>query len=318
MSRSSRARRRTAASLLSAAVAAVVTFGGTAVATADVFQTPTGPQHVNGAILATYRAQGGTLGPLSYPITGERGTPDGLGRYNLFQRGGIYWTPWTGAHAISGQIWSWYALLGWEAGPLGYPITSELSTPDGRARFTAFQHGVIYQLPQRMPRHVRGAIYQRYASLGWETSPLGYPLTDELGTPDGRGRFNDFQGGLIYWTPWTGAHAVWGSIRQAYGGQGFETGRLGYPVTSELPTGDGIGRFNHFERGSIYWTSETGAHPVAGEIRDTWAALGWENSELGYPTTDEYAVPDGGRVQEFEFGWIELYPGDGAAVYLDS
>ncbi|WP_309229671.1 hypothetical protein [Blastococcus sp. TML/M2B] len=89
-------------------------------------------------------------------------------------------------------------------------------------------------------------------------------------------------------------------------------------MTSELPTGDGIGRFNHFERGSIYWTSETGAHPVAGEIRDTWAALGWENSELGYPTTDEYAVPDGGRVQEFEFGWIELYPGDGAAVYLDS
>ncbi len=317
MSRSTRPRSRTAAGLLSAAVAAVVTFGGTAVATADVFPTPVGPQQVGGAILATYRAQGGPGGPLSYPVTGERGTPDGLGRYNLFQRGGIYWTPWTGAHAMSGQIWSWYVLQGYEAGPLGYPVTSELSTPDGGARFNGFQRGAIYQRPGVSPKIVRGAIFQRYGALGWEQSPLGYPTTDELGTPDGIGRFSAFQRGNIYFTPRTGARAVWGAIFSRYGSLGFETGLLGYPVTDELATPDRIGRYNHFEAGSIYWSPQTGAHPIQGGFLDVWAQLGWENSELGFPASDIYDLGDGVLAQEFEFGALEWSVADGMVIYLD-
>jgi hypothetical protein len=89
---------------------------------------------------------------------------------------------------------------------------------------------------------------------------LGFPLTDELGTPDGIGRFNHFEGGSIYWTPATGAHIVLGMIREAWKAQGWETGRLRYPRTDELVEGtNGKGRYNLFEGGEIHWTPEGGA-----------------------------------------------------------
>lgn len=320
MSRSTLSRPRAAAALLSAAVAAVVTFGSTAVATADVFSSPaTGTHTVSGAILTTYRAEGGSYpgSRLGYPLTSELRTPDGLGRFNVFERGSIYWTPWTGAHAVRGAIRDNWAAHGWERGQLGYPTTGELFTPDRRGSFNSFQRGGIYWTQFTGAHAVYGAIYQRWGSLGWEAGQLRFPTTDELSTPDGRGRFTAFSGGLIYWTPSTGAHAVWGAVLQAYAYQGYETGPLGYPTTSELATPYRFGRFNHFERGSIYWSPQTGSHPVSGEFRAAWAELGWENSELGFPISSEYAVEDGGRAQDFEFGWIEWYPGEGAYVFLD-
>jgi len=42
---------------------------------------------------------------------------------------------------------------------------------------------------------------------------------------------------------------------------------------------------------------------VYGAIRAKWAELGWENSALGYPMSDEYAVT-GGRESEFQKGYI--------------
>jgi len=66
-----------------------------------------------------------------------------------------------------------------------------------------------------------------------------------------------------------------------------------------------VGRFNHFERGSIYWTPTTGAHEVRGLIHVKWAELGWETGALGYPVRDEYAVT-GGRESEFQKGFLTL------------
>jgi uncharacterized protein with LGFP repeats len=79
---------------------------------------------------------------------------------------------------------------------------------------------------------------------------------------------------------------------------------MGYPVTDETGTPDGIGRYNHFTGGagaSIYWTPATGAWSVHGGIRGRWAAQGWERGPLGYPVSDEYAVP-GGRRSDFQRG----------------
>src|SRR5674536_378828 len=75
-----------------------------------------------------------------------------------------------------------------------------------------------------------------------------------MGTPDGVGRYNHFsKGGSIYWTAATGAHEVHGNIRAEWAATGWETGPTGYPVTDELGTPDGVGRFNHFSKGgSIY------------------------------------------------------------------
>jgi uncharacterized protein with LGFP repeats len=81
---------------------------------------------------------------------------------------------------------------------------------------------------------------------------------------------------------------------------------LGSPLTDELTTPDGVGRFNHFQNGSIYWTPATGAHEVHGLIRAKWESLGWETGALGYPVRDEYAVT-GGRESEFQKGFLTLY-----------
>jgi uncharacterized protein with LGFP repeats len=59
---------------------------------------------------------------------------------------------------------------------------------------------------------------------------------------------------------------------------------LGSPTGPELTTPDGIGRFRHYQGGSIYFTQETGAHEIHGAIENKWAELGFERSVLGYPT----------------------------------
>jgi uncharacterized protein with LGFP repeats len=51
---------------------------------------------------------------------------------------------------------------------------------------------------------VHGAIRDKYASLGWERSALGYPVSDERDHPSG-GRYNQFQYGRISWKPDRGA-----------------------------------------------------------------------------------------------------------------
>src|SRR5664280_662175 len=159
----------------------------------------------------------------------------------------------------------------------------------------------MYWSPATGAQEVHGAIRLEWASIGWERSVLGFPLTDELGTPDGVGRFNHFAGGSAYWTPATGAHEVHGAIRAEWAAIGWERSAIGYPLTDELGTPDGVGRFNHFAGGSVYWTPATGAHEVHGAIRSVWAAQGWETGGLGYPTSDEYSVP-GGRRSNFAHG----------------
>ena len=163
---------------------------------------------------------------------------------------------------------------------------------------------------------IHGAIYAKWlemGGLGWTV-----PETDELPTLDGAGRFNHFSSGSsIFWSPETGAHSVYGAIREKWASVGWERHYLGYPVTDELGTPDGVGRFNHFTGGSIYWTPNTWAHIVNGVIRSRWEELGWESSYLGYPTTDEADLSDGGRANEFERGGIYWWPDTGAIDLRD-
>ena len=62
---------------------------------------------------------------------------------------------------------------------------------------------------------------------------------------------------------------------------------LGNPVGNETTCPDAVGRYRHYERGSIHWHPDTGSFETHGAIRDYWAKLGWENSFLGYPVSDE-------------------------------
>lgn len=272
-----------------------------------------GVHEVHGAVLACYLAQGG-VARLGVPTSDEVATPDGAGRMNTFAGTTaapdpvIYFRPETGANLVLGAIRTQYTRMGATQGIHGYPRNSESGTPNGRARYNDFSNGGIYWSPGTGAQSVYGSIYRVWGRYGWEGGFLGLPVNSETGTPDGRGRFNHFEGGSVYWSPATDAHEVHGSIRDKWARFGWETSVLGYPVTDELPTPGGVGRFNHFQGGSVYWSPASGANEVQGLIRDEWARRGWEQGRLGFPTSDEYAVP-GGRRSDFQGGSIEWVNG---------
>ncbi len=208
-----------------------------------------------------------------------------------------------GAHQVCGAIRDKYLALGGPGGFLGLPTTDEAVTPNGIGRYNYFtNHGAIYWTGPTGAHSIHGAILDKWASMGWENSVLGFPTTDEGTTPNGIGRFNYFSlDGAIYWTGPTGAHSIHGAILDKWASMGWENSVLGFPTTDESGTPNGIGRFNYFSLdGAIYWTGPTGAHSIHGAILDKWASMGWENSVLGFPTTDESGTPDGiGRFNHF-------------------
>jgi GH25 family lysozyme M1 (1,4-beta-N-acetylmuramidase) len=206
-----------------------------------------------------------------------------------------------------------YNQLGGASSYLGNPSGGEYPIAGGWAQ--NYDKGVIYYSPATGAWAVHGPILTHYQELGGPSGVLGFPTTDETGTTDGVGRYNDFSGtggSSIYWTPNTGAHSVLGVIHARWAALGWETGPMGYPTTDETPTPDGVGRYNHFSKSaSIYWTPNTGAHAVQGAIRDRWASLGWERSALGYPTSDEFDVA-GGRRNTFQHGYITWFSASSA------
>jgi uncharacterized protein with LGFP repeats len=67
---------------------------------------------------------------------------------------------------------------------------------------------------------------------------------------------------------------------------------------------------------SIYWSPNTGAHLVIGEIREYWLKMGGAKGKLGYPIGDETNTPDHyGRLSRFQNGEIWWYPDKGAYLY---
>lgn len=156
--------------------------------------------------------------------------------------------------AIYGDILKKYSALGGASSFLGCATTSETGTPDGVGRYNHFKGGSIYWTAKTGAFEVHGDIRAKWASIGWERG-YGYPTTDELPTPDGRGRFNHFTDGRsIYWTPQTGAHLIYGVIREKWASMGWERGALGYPTTDELASDRGdFKRMSKFEKGTIYW-----------------------------------------------------------------
>ena len=189
--------------------------------------------------------------------------------------------------------------MGWDS-PTTYNLMDE-STPGSGSQLdnniSVDNNFWRYGQPVRYNGLVNNPVTSYYTQLGGSGSYLGSPTDSPY--PVAGGQAEDFTGGTVYWSAGTGAHAVRGAILAHYQALGGPGGFLGFPVTDETGTPDGIGRFNHFANdGSIYWTPSTGAWSVHGAIRDHWASLGWETGPLGYPTTDETRNPRrGGPLQ---------------------
>ncbi|MEI6399207.1 MAG: hypothetical protein WCO71_10585, partial [Pseudomonadota bacterium] len=168
---------------------------------------------------------------------------------------------------IFGAIEAKWLSLGGIRGALGNPLSNETPTFDGVGRFQNFQGGVISWHPETGAHVVWGAIAERWLQIGREQ--FGYPITDETAPPDGHGRYNHFRAfrpdgsivgdASIYWTPETGAHEVYGAIRDRWAKRGWETSNLGYPLSEERDRSDGTGREQQFQYGRIVWSTSSGA-----------------------------------------------------------
>ena len=100
----------------------------------------------------------------------------------------------------------------------------------GTGFLRSFLNADIYFSPETGAHEVHGAIRDKYNTRGGAAGPLGLPLTDETGAPDGEGRFNHFQGGSIYWTERNGAAMV--AARSGTPGPP----RAGRPASSAIPS----------------------------------------------------------------------------------
>ncbi|HEX3479660.1 MAG TPA: hypothetical protein VHT91_31770 [Kofleriaceae bacterium] len=189
-----------------------------------------------------------------------------------FQTGAIVVRPSKEAFAVHGAIYQDYREFGDLPIPgrqprLGLPLGDEQPIVGGRLQ--TFDSGDIWWSPGTGAHEIHGDIRNCFMKLGGMGSQgfLGWPLTDEMGAPDGIGRANRFQGGAIYWTPTTGAHAVHGAILDRWSALGFERSYLGYPIADEADwivpgtTAPG-GRQSTFQRGQIVWTPQNGTFDV--------------------------------------------------------
>ena len=170
---------------------------------------------------------------------------------------------------VFGAIEEKWLSFGGVGGLLGRPVSNETPTFDGVGRFQNFQKGIVSWNPRpEMGAHVVwGLIGERWLQIGRER--FGYPLTDETPTADGRGRFNHFRAfrpdgsfigeSSIFWLPETGAHEIYGAIRDKWASMDWDRSPLGYPIRAERDRRDGPGREQQFQHGRMVWSAATGA-----------------------------------------------------------
>ncbi|MGY2067548.1 hypothetical protein [Blastococcus sp. SYSU DS0619] len=270
----------------------------------SIYVSPaTGGRWLGADLAADLAARGGPGGALGFPTTDEFTTATG-GRAAHFQRGNLYWSAGTGLHNVSGPTYTAWAAQGYENGPLGYPTADATAAPGGTGTVATFQGGSIYWSEGTGAHSVPAVLDQAWARSGGAAGDLGLPTVDAFRTAAGGGGLvQHFQRGSIYQSAATGAHVVRGPIRAAWAGTGYEYGYLGLPVTDQIAlTG---GAMSLFQGGGVYWSPDGGAHPIRGGFYDAWARAGYEGGQLGYPTSDEYAV-SGGRRMDFQGGTITV------------
>jgi uncharacterized protein with LGFP repeats len=303
---------------------------------------------VHGGIWAKYLGLGGVgFAGLGWPISDERDSyPSAVtgatARNNGFEGGSINYHT-SGAHAgesygVHGGIFAKYQAMGYSSSPLGLPISDERDSypsavTGATARNNGFEGGSINYHTSGAHAgesyEVHGGIFAKYRAMGYSSSVLGLPISDEReGYPSAvtgaTCRYNLFEGGPITYHS-SGAHAgeayeVHGGIAAKWGAMGCGSSALGLPISDEgeayqsAVTG-ATARYNRFEGGAINYHS-SGAHAgesyeVHGGIFAKYQAMGYSSSPLGLPITDEFdATPSPygttGRFNRFEGGSLYL------------
>ncbi|MCB0925381.1 MAG: hypothetical protein KDB50_12690 [Mycobacterium sp.] len=134
------------------------------------------------------------------------------------------------------------------------------------------------------------AISQVWNAAGGPDSVIGAQDGDVYQV--GAGYAQKFTDGMIFFTPDTGAHLIYGAILDKYESLGGPADSdLGFPTIDEVPglIGDfsRVSTFSASDKPAIFWTPDTGAWAVRGAINVAWDKLGGSAGTLGVPIEDE-------------------------------
>jgi len=152
-------------------------------------------------------------------------------------------------------------------------------------------------------------IYRFAKQVGFAST--GQPFWGEHRTKTGWATY--FATRDIFYSQATGTHSTVGVFRSKYRQLGLDASALGLPIR-EYGKGKRGTLIQAFRSGALYWSKPYGTHPVAGLIYRSYVALGAEQSRLGLPMTDMYAVTNGIR-QKYERGWL-TYNAHQGKVYV--
>lgn len=224
--------------------------------------------------------------------TTPKSTVDDSGCFWHFDAGSIYYTPDVGAYVVHGAIRDKYAALGWEQSALGYPVTDELSLNDAAdGRISYFQYGAILWNSEDGAFAVWGLIWEAYNEMGTVFSALGYPLSDEslFSSSQVDGRFNQFEHGVIIWSPRTGAWPLAGRLYECWQDRynASDADYFTFPTYTLLePTDEYPSPYAWFSRGNsaneswVMWVNEECQSEAAGQEAQVWRPSSLRNFDI--------------------------------------
>ncbi len=212
------------------------------------------------------------------------------------------------AYEVHGLIYAAYKADTTLAGKLGIPLSDEIDGGVAGVRKNLFTKGGIYFSDATGAVPMYGVMYADYESIGGAQHIIGLPTKAEAAIAGGR--VQDFQRGQMFKSDGTtAAFEVHGLIWEEFKKLGGIL-HCGFPLHHEEAVLNAnnveIARMSQFQLGSIYYHPSTGAREVRGEILRTYLRAGGMNSTLGFPTSNELAVPGltGGKANTFQRGTI--------------
>jgi uncharacterized protein with LGFP repeats len=169
--------------------------------------------------------------------------------------------------------------------------------------------------------------------LGQRSGPLALAAESERGT---QGFYRNYANGEIHWCARAGAQPTRGAISRYYIRLGGTRGRLGFPLTPDLPAGRSPfgtdGSCQRFESAwsypppicerlgiecgaTVYWCPQYGAHATWGGIGEWYEQHDGTLGPLGFPVDEEVeAGPSRRESGPGTVGWLQRF--EGGVVYF--
>jgi len=211
---------------------------------------------IHGAIYDRYRSLAEPLS-LGHLLSDECDTSRAGGRKNVFSKGGIYWSPGTGAHPVWEKTHLEYDRQN-ESASLGFPTGDRVPVPSGFEQDFAgagSNYRIYYKNGNNQASVVQGNILNKYLSMGG-VSRCGFPLSNESAIVNANGSTigwrSDFENCTIY-SSGAGTFEVCSEINKKYDDLNGPLSHLGFPTSDTMNIPNSAGKMNTFQNGSILW-----------------------------------------------------------------